>query len=172
MLSRLASDSVDAELDVQLCCSSALEADPEMVVLQEGSPPLASAFALSTSFEDDVLDLKWRQSCCALLSSHTFVLSLSFWFFHFCFFGGFLPFKMVSWNTSLPSNILGLPIHQGVGGSDENMSPLMFTVRHFVGYLCGPVPPQQQQKKGFEVLQDARVCFSIYSRFERRANWT
>uniref|UniRef100_M3ZUP1 GTPase-activating Rap/Ran-GAP domain-like protein 3 n=1 Tax=Xiphophorus maculatus TaxID=8083 RepID=M3ZUP1_XIPMA len=55
---RLASDSVDAELDVQLCCSSALEADPEMVVLQEGSPPLASAFALSTSFEDDVLDLK------------------------------------------------------------------------------------------------------------------
>ncbi|XP_008421863.1 GTPase-activating Rap/Ran-GAP domain-like protein 3 isoform X4 [Poecilia reticulata] len=56
--SRLASDSVDAELDVQLHCSSALEADPEMVVLQEGSPPLASAFAFSTSFGDDVLDLK------------------------------------------------------------------------------------------------------------------
>ncbi|KAK5623575.1 GTPase-activating Rap/Ran-GAP domain-like protein 3 [Crenichthys baileyi] len=55
---RLASDSAEAELDVQLQCSSSLEADPEMVVLQEESPPLASAFALSTSFEDGVLDLK------------------------------------------------------------------------------------------------------------------
>ncbi|MEQ2268234.1 hypothetical protein XENORESO_017836 [Xenotaenia resolanae] len=55
---RLASDSAEAELDVQLQCSSSLEADPEMVVLQEESPPLASTFALSTSFEDGVLDLK------------------------------------------------------------------------------------------------------------------
>ncbi|KAM4720155.1 GTPase-activating Rap/Ran-GAP domain-like protein 3 isoform 1-T1 [Anableps anableps] len=55
---RLASDSLEAELDVQLHCSSALEVDPEMVVLEEESSPLACAFALSTSFEDDVLDLK------------------------------------------------------------------------------------------------------------------
>nr|XP_015798529.2 GTPase-activating Rap/Ran-GAP domain-like protein 3 isoform X5 [Nothobranchius furzeri] len=50
---RLASESVEAELDVQLHCP---EAEPE--TLQAESPPLASAFPLSTSFEDDVLDLK------------------------------------------------------------------------------------------------------------------
>lgn len=58
LFNRLASESTEAELDAQLHCSSALEVDPEMVVLQEESPPLASAFTLSTSFEDDVLDLK------------------------------------------------------------------------------------------------------------------
>ncbi|XP_069369295.1 GTPase-activating Rap/Ran-GAP domain-like protein 3 isoform X2 [Paralichthys olivaceus] len=55
---RLASDSFDADLDVQLHCSSSSEAEPEKAVLRGESPPLASAFALSTSFEEDVLDLK------------------------------------------------------------------------------------------------------------------
>ncbi|XP_034094752.1 GTPase-activating Rap/Ran-GAP domain-like protein 3 isoform X3 [Gymnodraco acuticeps] len=55
---RLASESGDAELDVQLHCTSAPEVEPEKVVLLTESPPLASAFALSTSFEEDVLDLK------------------------------------------------------------------------------------------------------------------
>ncbi|XP_049909352.1 GTPase-activating Rap/Ran-GAP domain-like protein 3 isoform X3 [Epinephelus moara] len=55
---RLASESVEADLDVQLHCSSSSEPEPEKVVLRAESPPLASAFALSTSFEEDVLDLK------------------------------------------------------------------------------------------------------------------
>ncbi|XP_035847258.1 GTPase-activating Rap/Ran-GAP domain-like protein 3 isoform X3 [Sander lucioperca] len=55
---RLASESVESDLDVQLHCSSSSEAEPEKVVLRAESPPLASAFALSTSFEEDVLDLK------------------------------------------------------------------------------------------------------------------
>lgn len=55
---RLASDSGDSELDLQLHLSSGLEAEPETVVLRAESPPLASAFALPTSFEEDVLDLK------------------------------------------------------------------------------------------------------------------
>ncbi|KAI3362168.1 hypothetical protein L3Q82_012492 [Scortum barcoo] len=55
---RLASESVETELDFQLHCSSSSEAEPEKVVLRAESPPLASAFALSTSFEEDVLDLK------------------------------------------------------------------------------------------------------------------
>ncbi|XP_022075086.1 GTPase-activating Rap/Ran-GAP domain-like protein 3 isoform X1 [Acanthochromis polyacanthus] len=55
---RLASESIEADLDVQLHCSSGSEAEPEKAVLQAESPPLASAFALSTSFEEDVLDLK------------------------------------------------------------------------------------------------------------------
>ncbi|KAL3041974.1 hypothetical protein OYC64_020024 [Pagothenia borchgrevinki] len=55
---RLASESGEAELDVQLHCTSPPEVEPEKVVLLTESPPLASAFALSTSFEEDVLDLK------------------------------------------------------------------------------------------------------------------
>ncbi|XP_059213607.1 GTPase-activating Rap/Ran-GAP domain-like protein 3 isoform X1 [Centropristis striata] len=55
---RLASESGETDLDVQLHCSSSSEAEPEKVVLRAESPPLASAFALSTSFEEDVLDLK------------------------------------------------------------------------------------------------------------------
>ncbi|XP_024859844.1 GTPase-activating Rap/Ran-GAP domain-like protein 3 isoform X9 [Kryptolebias marmoratus] len=55
---RLASESVESELDVQLHCSPSLEAEAETASLQLESPPLASAFTLSTSFEDDVLDLK------------------------------------------------------------------------------------------------------------------
>ncbi|XP_042364705.1 GTPase-activating Rap/Ran-GAP domain-like protein 3 isoform X2 [Plectropomus leopardus] len=55
---RLASESVETDLDVQLHCSSSSEAEPEKVVLRAESPPLASAFGLSTSFEEDVLDLK------------------------------------------------------------------------------------------------------------------
>ncbi|XP_033951250.1 GTPase-activating Rap/Ran-GAP domain-like protein 3 [Pseudochaenichthys georgianus] len=55
---RLASESGEAELDMQLHCTSAPEVEPEKVVLLTESPPLASAFALSTSFEEDVLDLK------------------------------------------------------------------------------------------------------------------
>lgn len=64
---RLASDSGDSELDLQLHCSSGLEEEPETVVLQAESPPLASVFDLTTSFEEDVLDLKWRQSIRATL---------------------------------------------------------------------------------------------------------
>ncbi|XP_029300575.1 GTPase-activating Rap/Ran-GAP domain-like protein 3 isoform X2 [Cottoperca gobio] len=55
---RLASESVETDLDVQLQCSSSSEAEPEKGVLLAESPPLASAFALSKSFEEDVLDLK------------------------------------------------------------------------------------------------------------------
>ncbi|XP_034458162.1 GTPase-activating Rap/Ran-GAP domain-like protein 3 isoform X5 [Hippoglossus hippoglossus] len=56
--SRLESESFDADLDVQLHCSSSSEAEPEKALLLGESPPLASAFVLSTSFEEDVLDLK------------------------------------------------------------------------------------------------------------------
>ncbi|XP_030291100.1 GTPase-activating Rap/Ran-GAP domain-like protein 3 isoform X2 [Sparus aurata] len=55
---RLASESVETELDLQLHCTSSSEAEPEKMVLRAESPPLASAFALTTSFEEDVLDLK------------------------------------------------------------------------------------------------------------------
>ncbi|XP_049460240.1 GTPase-activating Rap/Ran-GAP domain-like protein 3 isoform X3 [Epinephelus fuscoguttatus] len=55
---RLASESLEADLDVQLHCSSSSEPEPEKAVLRAESPSLASAFALSTSFEEDVLDLK------------------------------------------------------------------------------------------------------------------
>ncbi|XP_028273638.1 GTPase-activating Rap/Ran-GAP domain-like protein 3 isoform X2 [Parambassis ranga] len=55
---RFASESIDADLDVQLHCSSSSETEPEKVVLRAESPPQARAFALSTSFEEDVLDLK------------------------------------------------------------------------------------------------------------------
>ncbi|XP_069025004.1 GTPase-activating Rap/Ran-GAP domain-like protein 3 isoform X1 [Embiotoca jacksoni] len=55
---RLSSESIEADLDVQLHCSSSSEAEPEKAVLLAESPPLASAFALATSFEEDVLDLK------------------------------------------------------------------------------------------------------------------
>ncbi|CAJ1070200.1 GTPase-activating Rap/Ran-GAP domain-like protein 3 isoform X3 [Xyrichtys novacula] len=55
---RLASESLDSDLDVQLHCSSSSEAEPEKVVLRADSPTLANAFAPSTSFEEDVLDLK------------------------------------------------------------------------------------------------------------------
>ncbi|XP_040915320.1 GTPase-activating Rap/Ran-GAP domain-like protein 3 isoform X1 [Toxotes jaculatrix] len=53
---RLASESIEADLDVQLHCTSSSEAEPEKVVLRAESPPLA--FGLTTSFEEDVLDLK------------------------------------------------------------------------------------------------------------------
>uniref|UniRef100_A0AAQ4S216 GTPase-activating Rap/Ran-GAP domain-like protein 3 n=1 Tax=Gasterosteus aculeatus aculeatus TaxID=481459 RepID=A0AAQ4S216_GASAC len=55
---RLASESVEEDLEVQLHRSPSSEAEPEMVALREESPPLASAFALSTSFEEEILDLK------------------------------------------------------------------------------------------------------------------
>lgn len=55
---RLASQSSEVDQDVQLHCSSSSEAEPEKAVLQPESPPLTSAFSLSTSFEEDVLDLK------------------------------------------------------------------------------------------------------------------
>lgn len=58
MPSRLTSESSEVDQDVQLHCSSGSEAEPEKMVLQAESPPLTSAFSLSTSFEDDVLDLK------------------------------------------------------------------------------------------------------------------
>lgn len=55
---RLASESIDTDVDVQLHCSSSSETEPEKMVLRAESPPQACAFALSTSFEEDVLDLK------------------------------------------------------------------------------------------------------------------
>ncbi|XP_041666370.1 GTPase-activating Rap/Ran-GAP domain-like protein 3 isoform X3 [Cheilinus undulatus] len=55
---RLASESVDSDLDVQLHCSSSSEAEPEKALLRAESPTLVNAFAPSTSFEEDVLDLK------------------------------------------------------------------------------------------------------------------
>uniref|UniRef100_A0A6Q2WW46 GTPase-activating Rap/Ran-GAP domain-like protein 3 n=1 Tax=Esox lucius TaxID=8010 RepID=A0A6Q2WW46_ESOLU len=50
--------SADTDSDVQRHFSSSSEAEPEKVVLRAESPSLASPFALSTSFEEDVLDLK------------------------------------------------------------------------------------------------------------------
>lgn len=99
---RLALESDETDLDVQLHCSSSLEAEPEKAVLRAESPPLASAFTLPTSFEEDVLDLKWRQSIHALLCPPTPVLSLLFlwfwmlliFFFSFVFFFFYVP---VSW---------------------------------------------------------------------------
>ncbi|CAB1318831.1 unnamed protein product [Coregonus sp. 'balchen'] len=55
---RVGSESADTDSDIQWHCSSSSEAEPEKVVLREESPPLASPFTLSTSFEEDVLDLK------------------------------------------------------------------------------------------------------------------
>nr|XP_043867873.1 GTPase-activating Rap/Ran-GAP domain-like protein 3 isoform X4 [Solea senegalensis] len=55
---RLASESFEVDVDVQLHCPTSSEAEPEKVALQAESPPLASVFALPTSFEEDVLDLK------------------------------------------------------------------------------------------------------------------
>ncbi|XP_058472966.1 GTPase-activating Rap/Ran-GAP domain-like protein 3 isoform X4 [Solea solea] len=55
---RLASESFEVDVDVQLHCPTSSEAEPEKVVLQAESPPLASVFAIPTSFEEDVLDLK------------------------------------------------------------------------------------------------------------------
>ncbi|KAK2819360.1 hypothetical protein Q5P01_024921 [Channa striata] len=55
---RLDSESIEADLDVQLHCSPSSEAEPEKVVLRAESPSLTSAFSLTTSFEEDVLDLK------------------------------------------------------------------------------------------------------------------
>ena len=54
---RLVSEAIEADLDV-VHCSSSSEAEPEKAVLRGESPPLASAFNLTTSFEEDVLDLK------------------------------------------------------------------------------------------------------------------
>ncbi|XP_076014830.1 GTPase-activating Rap/Ran-GAP domain-like protein 3 isoform X2 [Genypterus blacodes] len=52
-------DSTEADEDVQQHCSSSSETEPEKVVLRAESPTLVSAFGLSsTSFEEDVLDLK------------------------------------------------------------------------------------------------------------------
>ncbi|CAB1332488.1 unnamed protein product, partial [Coregonus sp. 'balchen'] len=54
---RMGSESADTDSDVQRHCSSSSDAEQEKAVLREESPPLASPFTLSTSFEDDVLDL-------------------------------------------------------------------------------------------------------------------
>ncbi|XP_045548917.1 GTPase-activating Rap/Ran-GAP domain-like protein 3 isoform X2 [Salmo salar] len=54
---RVGSESADTDSDIQRHCSSSSEAEPEKVVLREESP-LASPFTLSTSFEEDILDLK------------------------------------------------------------------------------------------------------------------
>ncbi|XP_073697174.1 GTPase-activating Rap/Ran-GAP domain-like protein 3 [Garra rufa] len=46
-------ESVDGETDVQQLCSSGSELEP-----RDDSPPTASPFTFSTSFEEDILDLK------------------------------------------------------------------------------------------------------------------
>ena len=78
---RIGSESADTDSEVQRHCSSGSEAEPEKTVLGEETPPLlTNPFTLSTSFEEDVLDLKWRQSHHALLHpphSHIFGLILS-----------------------------------------------------------------------------------------------
>lgn len=102
---RLALESAETDLDVQLHCSSSLEPEPEKVVLRAESPPLASAFVLPTSFEEDVLDLKWRQSIRALLCPPTPVLSLLF----YCF--GCFSFFFLSFFFLYPC-VLILPIHR------------------------------------------------------------
>jgi len=58
LINRSASESVESDLDAQLHCSSSSEAEPRKAMLREESPPLASAFAPSKSFEENVLDLK------------------------------------------------------------------------------------------------------------------
>lgn len=105
--SRLASESIEADLDVH--CSSSSEAEPEKVVLRSESPPLASVFALSTSCEEDVLDLKWRQSPRALICPTTPVLSPRFDYF------GWFAFKLLFVELGFvlfKSLIFGLPIFQ------------------------------------------------------------
>lgn len=101
---RLASQSSEVDQDVQLHCSSSSEAEPEKAVLQPESPPLTSAFSLSTSFEEDVLDLKWRQSHRALLCPPTSVLSpllccFGWSSFLFCFF--FCCWALIPWRFFL-----------------------------------------------------------------------
>jgi len=46
-------ESVEGETDGQRICSSGSEVEP-----REDSPPTASPFTISTSFEEDILDLK------------------------------------------------------------------------------------------------------------------
>ncbi|XP_046901735.1 GTPase-activating Rap/Ran-GAP domain-like protein 3 isoform X9 [Hypomesus transpacificus] len=56
---RIGSESADTDSEVQRHCSSGSEAEPEKTVLGEETPPLlTNPFTLSTSFEEDVLDLK------------------------------------------------------------------------------------------------------------------
>lgn len=55
---RVGLECVDGDIDIQRHCSSGSEAEPP-----EGSPPLTSTLTLSASFEEDILDLKWWQSC-------------------------------------------------------------------------------------------------------------
>ncbi|KAI5608421.1 GTPase-activating Rap/Ran-GAP domain-like protein 3 isoform X2 [Silurus asotus] len=46
-------ECIDGDIDIQRHCSSGSEAEPP-----EGSPPLTSTLTLSTSFDEDILDLK------------------------------------------------------------------------------------------------------------------
>lgn len=46
-------ESVDGETDIHRLCLSGSEIEP-----QDDSPPTASPFTFSTSFEEDILDLK------------------------------------------------------------------------------------------------------------------
>ncbi|XP_033845801.1 GTPase-activating Rap/Ran-GAP domain-like protein 3 isoform X2 [Periophthalmus magnuspinnatus] len=55
---RIHSESGEFEVDLQRQLSSSSDAEAERAVLQEDSPSLASAFGLTTPFEEDVLDLK------------------------------------------------------------------------------------------------------------------
>ncbi|XP_072570617.1 GTPase-activating Rap/Ran-GAP domain-like protein 3 isoform X2 [Paramormyrops kingsleyae] len=55
---RVGSESADTDSDAPRHCSSSSEAELERIEVREESPSLASPFALTSSFEEDVLDLK------------------------------------------------------------------------------------------------------------------
>lgn len=174
--SRLASESVETELDLQLHCSSSSEAEPEKVVLRAESPPLASAFALTTSFEEDVLDLKWRQSHHALLCPPTPVLSPLF----YCLFGLLLFHCLLHFLVLF----LFFVLYLGSPHSSDKMGALgvktcaracvfVFTSSpsatvHRVFVL--PPPPQQIAQRGVEVVQNAVVDIEFCNGLEGNVN--
>lgn len=176
---RLASESIEADLDVH--CSSCSEAEPEKVVLRAESPTLASAFALSTSFEEDVLDLKWRQSPRALLCPNTPVLSPRFdcfgWFaFKLLFveFFHFLLFISLYLGSPHSSDKMGaVRVRRCVCVREEVPQPLC------VGCLCCPAANNPKRQWGclrcrglFGVLQqpwdNVEVMITVWS---QTTNW-
>lgn len=87
---RVGMESVEGETDIQRLCSSGSEVEP-----RDDSPPTASPFTLSTSFEEDILDLKWWQSqsvdlkCTSHLThplTFYFISSFLSCYIEFCFF--------------------------------------------------------------------------------------
>ncbi|CDQ87675.1 unnamed protein product [Oncorhynchus mykiss] len=72
---RMGSKSANTDSDVQRHCSfSSDDAAQEKAVLPDESPPLASPFNLSTSFDDDVLDLNSAVNNCVFMIMFQFIL--------------------------------------------------------------------------------------------------